>query len=193
LLVYGIASQPTKAPWYTARLVGADAMAVMSKDTSIDDARLLIAIDVWVTAAHLMLPIRVVAIRAVQIASIVSHPAWALMLGTPMKPLEVIMNCGAMSLLTFAAAWGRSTLQLKQRAAYIKMARERTLRTVAEHELHCAKVDSVSSNDTGDKRNNSANLVQPYSQSARLSSVSPSATAFSSLDREGLERVTDWS
>jgi len=123
-------------PWYSARLAGADPHEVVPNRSYHDDARMLLATDMLVSCAHLALPVRSVVMWVVPVAAVVSYVAATTLFGGPHSVRDTTMNVVLITLLSIFAFIGRQSMERKQRSAYVTVAKERTLRVQAEHQLH---------------------------------------------------------
>uniref|UniRef100_A0A7S0A601 Protein kinase domain-containing protein n=1 Tax=Pyrodinium bahamense TaxID=73915 RepID=A0A7S0A601_9DINO len=74
-----------------------------------------------------------------QASVVLGYLAFVLALGSPQPLKDTVLNVMLITMLTAFASIGRRGMEVQQRAAFVSMAQERTLRAQAEHELHNAK------------------------------------------------------
>jgi hypothetical protein len=121
-------------PWYAARVLGFDPQVLGTTFGQLTDTRMVLAIDGFVTATHLTLPVRFYIIVIVDVASVLCYmvPTWAL--GGPemeFAPLTLIF----LTALILMAACGTRRSEYQERMQFLSLINERSLRFQSEFKL----------------------------------------------------------
>eukprot|EP00928_Gymnodinium_smaydae_P098291 TRINITY_DN9111_c0_g1_i6.p1 TRINITY_DN9111_c0_g1~~TRINITY_DN9111_c0_g1_i6.p1 ORF type:complete len:851 (+),score=50.29 TRINITY_DN9111_c0_g1_i6:33-2555(+) len=102
----------------------------------INDDKLLLDLDVWLTAVHILLPIRFPFLVAINVVSFTSYCVVIVVLGAQSKGTGyATMNIALLSVLILSLAWGKRSFEILERTTFVRIVRERTLRYEAEHKL----------------------------------------------------------
>jgi len=174
-------------PWYLARMFGVEPRTVVREETSVDDATLLLALDAFITTIHVALPIRWAVLWPTEVFFVLVYAA-LVALGSPMPPDTVAMNLVMISVMSAAAALGKRSLEFYARAAYVRVAEERSQRAQVEHRLHLAS-ESRRSIDGVEGTVSVAGMPKHNEEVGSLAETADSGAVFSSLEGVGREEA----
>eukprot|EP00928_Gymnodinium_smaydae_P003642 TRINITY_DN11293_c0_g1_i4.p1 TRINITY_DN11293_c0_g1~~TRINITY_DN11293_c0_g1_i4.p1 ORF type:complete len:661 (+),score=66.49 TRINITY_DN11293_c0_g1_i4:42-1985(+) len=130
-------------PWYLAKLLLIDnPRSVLLDPYKFNEDNILLSFDIWLTACHLMLPMRWMFLLPLEICSVIAYGAAAVGLGAQVGNIDLAQKMCLLVTLAISASWGKRALELHERTAFAQVAHERTLRYKAEHQLSRIKFDS---------------------------------------------------
>lgn len=121
-------------PWYAARMCGVESSLVVPGQISMD-ANLLLIMDAFITAVHFALPMRWVVLWVVEIFVVFCYVAVVFALGSPESKDVVTLNITMISILCLTAGVGRRSIERYERAAFARVAAEKSKRYQVEHRL----------------------------------------------------------
>jgi len=119
-------------PWYTCKMSGQDPEDAWQGIVQFTDSRVLLCIDLIVTAAHLGLPIRWIIMVPLEVAGAALYAA-CVAIGSPED--AAFYNLAMLVGLIAAAAIGKRSIELHERQTFAQLAQERVLRCDAEFQL----------------------------------------------------------
>ncbi|CAK0837684.1 unnamed protein product [Prorocentrum cordatum] len=135
-------------PWYAARALGVEPAALGESFGTLTDTRHVLAIDLLVTGTHLALPVRPYALAIVEVASLLCYvvPTWAL--GGP-EMEDAPFTLSFLVCLIGSAACGKRSMEFQERAEFLTMIREKSLRfqsdfALSQHQLAKLQQQGVS-------------------------------------------------
>eukprot|EP00928_Gymnodinium_smaydae_P098292 TRINITY_DN9111_c0_g1_i7.p1 TRINITY_DN9111_c0_g1~~TRINITY_DN9111_c0_g1_i7.p1 ORF type:complete len:836 (+),score=62.87 TRINITY_DN9111_c0_g1_i7:185-2692(+) len=131
-------------PWNLAKAMSINDAPYMVLIT--DDA-LLLNLDVWLTALHLLLPIRFPFLVIINLMSFTTYCAVTVVLGSQKGGIGYVMNIIILLALILSVSWGKRSLEILERTTFIRIVRERTLRYEAEHKLSSQSPSKKKSGD----------------------------------------------
>jgi len=125
-------------PWYLTKLAGIDDPTphLTPRASPWADDKLMLVLDLVLTAGHIAVPLRWVALIPLEVTTILCYAVPALALGSlDQSSNAVLNNIVIMAALTFATTCGKLAAEKQERSSFAQVAAERTLRAQAEHEL----------------------------------------------------------
>ncbi|CAK0858208.1 unnamed protein product [Prorocentrum cordatum] len=121
-------------PWYAARVLGFDPSALGTSFGPMTETRMVLAINLFVTGTHFVLPVRFYVLISVEVASVLCYTVPTLALGGPEMEYAPLTLMFLMSLVVMAA-FGKRSQEYQERTQFVRLIREKSLRFQSEFEL----------------------------------------------------------